>query len=148
MDKIHDTLADLSGGTPVWFTVAACILPVGILGQFLSAGLALFSDSGHWGLHAFLGGALFIPVTSLLTGSLIVARLRGFGWWAGLTFGLYVGQVILAAGSTPPLLWLHPFNGTLLFGAASIVLFKVERRVAAGKTARIHQGVERPIADR
>ncbi|SDA61993.1 DUF6220 domain-containing protein [Sinorhizobium sp. NFACC03] len=133
MDEIHDTLADLDAGTPVWFTFAACLLPVGILGQFLSAGLALFSDISLWELHAILGGGLSLPVITLLIGSLIVARLRGFGWWAGLMFGLYVGQVMLAAGSTPPLLWLHPFNGTLLFGAASILLFKVARRVAAGR---------------
>lgn len=133
MNKIHDTLVDL-GGTPVWFIVAARSLPIGILGQFLSAGLALFRDSGAWGLHAAFGGTLSLPVIALFTGTLFISRLRGFGWWAGLTFGLYMAQVLLAAGSSPSLLWLHPFNGALLLGAALILLVKIERRVAAGRS--------------
>ncbi|MCA1494195.1 hypothetical protein I6F11_25165 [Ensifer sp. NBAIM29] len=128
MEKPSDTFVDLGRGTPAWFMFAARILPVGILGQFLSAGLALFRDSSLWGLHATLGGALSFPAASLVAGALFVSRLRGFGWWAGLTFLLYLLQVILAAGSMPLLLSFHPVNGAFLLAASLVLLANVERR--------------------
>lgn len=131
MDKVHETFAELGRGTPAWFTVAARILPAGILGQFLSAGSALFSNNSLWGLHAALGGALSLPAVTLLAGALLVPRLRGFGWWSGLTFAFYLTQVGLAAGSLPLALSLHPLNGALLLVASLILLAKVERRRAA-----------------
>lgn len=133
MDKIHDTLFDLGRGTPSWFIFAARILPVSILSQFLSAGFALFGENSLWRLHAATGGALSFSVFVLFISALLIPRLRGFRWWGGLTVVLYVMQVILVAGAIPYFLALHPFNGALLLGAGSILLFKVERRVAAGK---------------
>jgi hypothetical protein len=122
--------SDLGRGTPGWFTVSAWILPGGIMSQFLSAGVALFHDSGLWGLHAALGGALSLPVIALLAGTLVVPRLRGFSWWAGLTCLLYFAQVALAAAALPLPLSLHAFNGALLLTASLVLLAKVERRRA------------------
>ena len=137
MKETHDTFADLSRGTPVWFTLSAKALPFGLLGQFLSAGMALFGNGVTWSLHATVGGALFLPVAALLGGSLLVRRLNGFGWWTGLTFILYLIQVALAVGSKPLQLSLHPFNGALLLTASLILLVKVERRRAqVGQTPR------------
>ena len=130
METEHDTFAELDRGTPCWFTAAARILPVGILTQFLSAGAALFGDSGLWRLHAALGGALFLPAAVLLGGAVFVARLRGFGWWAGLIVLLYLIQVVLAAMAAPASLALHPFNGALLLVASLVLAAKVERRSA------------------
>ena len=130
MAKIHDTFADLAQGTPVWFTLAARILPIGLFAQFLSAGSALFRDQSLWGLHGGMGGALSVPVLALLAGALVLPRLRGFGWWAGLTCLLYLTQVALAAGGSPLPLSLHPMNGALLLAASLILLAKVERRRA------------------
>ena len=110
MDKTHDTFADLDAGTPWWFTLSALALPIGLFGQFLSAGTALFRDAEMWGLHGAIGGTLAIPVLLLVGGAVLVRPLRGFGWWAGLTLVLYVLQIALAAGANPLPLSLHPFG--------------------------------------
>ncbi len=130
MEKSHDTFADLSRGTPVWFTLSARLLPLGLFTQFLSAGSALFHDQSLWGLHGAVGGALSAPVLTLLAGAVLVPRLRGFGWWAGLTFLFYLIQIWLAVGANPLGLSLHPVNGALLLTASLILLAKVERRRA------------------
>ncbi len=128
MAKIHDTFAELSLGTPWWFTLSARVLPLGVLGQFLGAGMALFRDGDLWDVHETLGLALVVPASLLWGGALLVFRLRGFGWWAGLSFLLYLTQVALSAGAAPLLLSFHPFNGALLLTASVILLAKVERR--------------------
>lgn len=130
MAKMHDTFVDLGGGTPGWFTFSARILPLGILGQFLSAGTALFRDADMWALHAAVGGTLFLPAATLLAGALYIPRLRGFGWWAGAVFVLYLVQVALAVGSMTLPLSFHPFNAGLLLTASLTLLAKVERRRA------------------
>lgn len=129
-NKVHDTFFDLEHGTPVWFSWAARLLPVGLLAQFLSAGTALFQNDELWGVHTAVGVLLVIPVLALIGGAVIVARLRGFGWWASLIFLLYLVQVVLAVGSEPFRLSLHPFNGALLLTASLVLLAKVERRRA------------------
>lgn len=126
MEKTHDTFTGLVQGTPVWFTFAARALPIGLFAQFLSAGTALFRDQSLWGLHGAIGGAMSVPVLVLLAGALVIPRLRGFGWWAGLTCLLYLTQVPLAVGANP----LHPMNGALLLTSSLILLAKVERRRA------------------
>lgn len=130
MGGTHDTFTDPGAGTPMWFTLAARILPIGILGQFLSAGTALFRDAELWGLHGAMGGALAVPILALAYGAVFLRRLRGFSWWAGLTLALYLMQVALAAGANPLALSLHPFNAALLLTASLILLAKVERRRA------------------
>ncbi len=144
MEKTHDTFRDLAAGTPGWFTFSARILPAGILGQFLLAGIALFRDGEMWGMHAALGGALSLPAGALLAGSLFVPRLRGFGWWAGLNFTLYVIQVALAAGPAPALLFLHPLNAGLLLASSLILLAKIERRRARHRPSQQCSGAVEP----
>ncbi|MFC6490284.1 DUF6220 domain-containing protein [Nitratireductor sp. GCM10026969] len=81
-------------------------------------------------MHAAIGVLFAIPALTLVGGALLVSRLRGFGWWAGLVFLLYLVQVVLAAGSEPLPLSFHPFNGALLLTASLVLLAKVERRRA------------------
>jgi len=130
MEKQHDTFIDLHLGTPVWFTLLARLLPVALFVQFVTAGLGLFLDTQLIGLHMTLGFILALPPLGLLTGALMVRRLRGFGWWAGVVFLLYLVQVALAAGGNPLPMSLHPANGALLLAASLVLLFKVERRRA------------------
>jgi hypothetical protein len=59
-----------------------------------------------------------------------VARLRGFGWWAGVITILYALQLVLASSGSGALA-IHPFNASLLLTASLIFLFKVERRRSA-----------------
>jgi|GEM_PF-1629250 len=127
MPKIHDTFDLLSEGTPWWFVLSARVLPFALFGQFLTAGLALFRDQDLWGLHEVLGLTLTAVVGVLASGSLLVARLRGFRWWAGLTGTLFLMQVAL---SEPQALAFHPVNGALLLAASLTLLAKVERRLA------------------
>ncbi|MCO5064359.1 MAG: DUF6220 domain-containing protein [Rhizobiaceae bacterium] len=128
--KMHDTFADLALGTPFWFTLSARILPIGLLGQFLSAGAALFRNANLWSLHTILGASLLISSIILLGGALLVRRLRGFAWWSGLVFVLYLAQIGLAAGTNPLMLSFHPFNGAMLLAGGLILLAKTERRRA------------------
>lgn len=130
MKKQHDTFAELHRGTPWWFTLSARLLPVGIVSQFLTAGTALFRDGELWGLHAAIGMVLLLPAAALLGAAILIPRLRGFGWWAGLTSLLYLTQIALAAGASPLPLSFHPFNGALLLTASLVLLFKIERRRA------------------
>jgi hypothetical protein len=128
MEKTHDTFTDLAAGTPLWFTLSARVLPPGLLAQFLSAGTALFRDGEMWRLHEAVGWSLSLPALALVGGALLLRRLRGFGWWAGLTCALYLTQVALAAEENLLPLSFHPFNGALLLTASLILLAKVERR--------------------
>ena len=98
--------------------------------SFLSAGTALFRDGGFWEAHASVGVLLALPALALAGGALSISRLRGFGWWAGLVFLLYLVQVVLAAGSQPLPLSFHPVNGALLLTASLVLQAKVERRRA------------------
>lgn len=122
----HDTFTDLSTGTPALFTLAARGLPILLGLQFLLAGQALFGGIG-WGTHASVGGLVMLPVAVLFGYSVLVPRLRGFAWWAGVVLVLYLGQVALAAAG-PAALAFHPLNAALLLTVSLIFLFKVERR--------------------
>ncbi len=130
MDTPHDTLTGLRLGTPAWFTALAWLLPLGLFGQFASAGLGLFLDPNLLGLHGALGAALSLPVLGLVAGAALIRRLHGFGWWAWTLLALYLVQVGLAAGRVPALLSLHPANGALLLSASLVFLAKLERRRA------------------
>jgi len=135
MERVHDTLRDLGQGTPGGFVLAARALPLGLLGQFLLAGQALFRDGEVWGAHAALGAALGLPVLVLLGGALLVGRLRGFAWWAAAVALLFGVQVGLGAAGDGLALSLHPFNGALLLAASLVLLAKVERRRGAAAIA-------------
>jgi Family of unknown function (DUF6220) len=125
----HDTLANVGLGTPAPFIAAAYSLPALLALQFLLAGQALFGGLS-WDLHGALGGAIAVPVFTLLLYSLSVPRLRGFGWWAGVLAVLYVLQLVLASSGLGALA-IHPFNAALLLTASLVFLFKVERRRSA-----------------
>jgi hypothetical protein len=130
----HDTLHDLGHGTPAPFIAATYSLPALLALQFLVAGQALFGGLS-WDLHGAVGGAIAIPVFTLLCYSLAVPRLRGFGWWAGVLAILYILQLVLAS-SGPGALAIHPFNAALLLSASLVFLLKVERR----RSAQTEQG--------
>lgn len=159
MEQRHDGVADAGTerGTgiamPVWFTFAARALVLGLLSQFLSAGTALFRDAGIWPIHGAVGGALSLPVLALAWGAFFLRPLRGFGRRAGLVLALYLTQVALAAGASPLLLSLHPFNASLLLTASLVMLAGVERRrhpgasgppASASRRALTGQGPARP----
>lgn len=84
MKKTDDAVTDLHFGTPRWFSFLAELLSIGIFSQFLSAGLGLFLNPGLLELHGGIGITLSVPMIALLAGALLVRRLRGFGWWAGI----------------------------------------------------------------
>lgn len=129
MDTLkHDTLHDLEHGTPALFIWSARALPAFLGAQFLLAGQALFGGMS-WDLHGLVGAIVGLPALVLAGGAVALSRLRGFGWWAGLTLILYVAQVWLAMADAGGLA-LHPFNGALLLTAALVLLAKVERRRA------------------
>lgn len=68
----------------------------------------------------------------VLRAVIFIPRLRGFNWWAGLVFTLYIVQFALAAGANSQPLAFHPFNGTLLLMTSLVLLAKVERRLTKG----------------
>lgn len=129
-DTAHDTLVDLGRGTPAWFTLSGRLLPAGLLAQFLTAGLALFGETGDWTVHTALGSAIAVLILCLAGGALAIPWLRGFGWWAWLAALLYLVQVALAAGDASRFLAFHPANGALLLTVSLVLLAKIERRQA------------------
>jgi Family of unknown function (DUF6220) len=78
MGKLNDTLAELDLNASGWLSFAARLLPTGQLGQFVTAGGALFNDTGLERLHALFGGALSLPAAALLSGAFLVSRLQRF----------------------------------------------------------------------
>ena len=113
---------------PGWFILLARLLPVGLVAQFLSAGLGLFHDGALLGLHGAVGFTLSLPVIGLVAAALLVPRLGGFRWWAGVVLALYSLQIALAAGAAPLALAFHPANGALLLTASLVLLARVERQ--------------------
>nr|WP_289852607.1 DUF6220 domain-containing protein [Mesorhizobium liriopis] len=91
------------------------------------AGRALFAGS-DFAIHAMLGSLLALPVLTLFLGALLVKRLRGFRWWAGILTVLTLVQFAPAAGDSSPLLAYHPLNGALLLIASLVLLAKIEHR--------------------
>lgn len=130
MTKIHDTLKGLELKTPRWFALSARLLPLGILAQFLTAGMALFSGVSDWALHKASGAVLSLPIILLLIGGFSIPRLRGFNWWIILILLLYILQVILASTGTLLALAFHPLNGALLLTASLVLVVKIDRRLA------------------
>ena len=126
MSELNSLVTNSSQKIPRWYPLLAWFFPCSVLGQFLIAGGALFRSADLWGIHAIIGGALFFPASALLVGTLYAPQLRTLRGWAGLTFFLYLVQVVLGAGSKPLLLSAHPFNGALMLGASLALLAKVE----------------------
>jgi hypothetical protein len=109
--------------------LAATALPVGVLGQYLLAGLALFHDPGLWAWHGAVGIGLVVPVVVLLA--------RGVG--RGAPIGLRVGATVVAllyavqlalvvVGRQQGWGWamgLHLFNAGLLLAVAVLLAGRV-----------------------
>lgn len=114
------------GMPPAWFVWLARLLPVGILGQFVSAGLGLFMDGAMLDLHATTGFVLSLPVLALLAGTFVLPSLRFLVLWMAPVLVLYVVQIMLAAGGGGLPLALHPANGALLLTAGLAFAAKVE----------------------
>ena len=82
---------------PGWFVSSARAVPIGILSQFLLAGLSLFGKASSWEAHATLGLLLALPVVILATIAWRKSEIRALRHWSGVLAGLYVFQVALMA---------------------------------------------------
>lgn len=123
--------AEEAAGASRTVALAALLVPVLLLAQFLLAGLALYGDTGLWGVHGAVGGTAAIPILVVLAGALRGGRNRHLRWWAGLQALLYVSQIgWVVADEASGLGWamaMHPLNGALLLTAALTILAKVLR---------------------
>ena len=115
---------------PRWFVAAAASVPLGILGQFLLAGLSLFVDAGTWEMHGALGSSLLLPIAAVAVGPRIKREIRPLRHWGGALAALYVLQVafIIAAENLGSGLSqaLHVFNAGLLLISALVIVAKIE----------------------
>lgn len=115
---------------PGWFVLAARLVPSGITGQFLLAGLGLFVDAELWGLHGMLGSALVLAIGATSVAPFIRSDIRPLRHWGavlGILYILQIGFIAAAEGSGSGLLRaLHVFNAGLLLVAASVIVAKIE----------------------
>jgi hypothetical protein len=115
---------------PRWLVFAACLVPLGILGQFLLAGLSLFRDSSYWEFHAILGSLLAIPIAVVALTPRFKREVRPLRHWAGMLGALYVLQVALIITSeeldSNLLQAAHVFNAGLLLVAGAVIVAKIE----------------------
>lgn len=120
--------------TPFWYGQLARAVPVGILLQYLLAGLGLFHDGRFWSWHGGLGLLLLLPITAMALAAWLGRAARPLRWWAGLLVALYLVQVALIAvgksSGSGVLQALHPFNGGLMLAVSLVLLAKVERNRA------------------
>lgn len=90
---------------------------LGVLAQFLLAGLSLFDSGTLWDTHIGVGYSVGYPLLlNVIFG--LLARLPRSAWGRlGLVFGLYVIQVFLPGlrTSLPLVAALHPINALLIF---------------------------------
>ncbi|WP_181703666.1 DUF6220 domain-containing protein [Chthonobacter albigriseus] len=104
-------------------TTAARVTPLGVMGQFLFAGLALFHDAAFWAFHGALGGLLALPIGIVLFAAYRQERHRTLLRPAGLLAVAYLVQLTLAglgqATDIGALLALHLVNAGLVLGAAA-----------------------------
>lgn len=101
---------------------AARFIPAAILGQFLLAGLGLFSDDRAWPWHGALGFSLILPLGLVLWASVTKEIARPWRGRAGILSCLYLLQPVLMisgqATGSGLLQALHPFNGALMLAAS------------------------------
>lgn len=112
---------------PGWVIWTAWIVVIGLLGQFLLAGLALFTVFAGWGAHRALGMALLLPILTVLVTSFWTQAARPLRWWGLVLSVLYLVQVMLAAVELEGVKALHVFNAPLVLLAATVLLVKIER---------------------
>lgn len=131
---IDQTLAPRSRSArlaPRWFALSAAVVPIGILGQFLLAGMSLFVDAANWSLHGALGSLLVLPIGVVAVAPLFRRQVRALRHWGGALGILYLLQIALIVSAesfgSGLLQALHVFNAGLLLVAALVVVAKVER---------------------
>lgn len=116
---------------PGWFVLAARLVPVGIVGQFLLAGLSLFVDAEIWGVHGMLGTALVFAIGVTAIAPFARSDIRPLRHWGAALGFLYILQIAFIATaenfSSGLLQALHVFNAGLLLVAASVIVAKIER---------------------
>lgn len=123
-----DQIAASQHRTPLWFVAFAWLVPAGVLGQFLSAGLGLFLDPTLLGLHGAVGFSLSLPAIGVAAGAFMVPHLRRLAPWAATVMLLYLVQVGLAAGGAALPMALHPLNAALLLTASLMLAARVQQR--------------------
>lgn len=111
---------------PGWVIWTAWVAVIGLLGQFLLAGLALFTGLADWGAHRALGVALLFPILTLVATSFWTPAARPLRWWGSVLAGLYLLQVMLATAELEGLKALHVLNAPLVLLAAVVLLVKIE----------------------
>lgn len=115
---------------PGWYVLAARLVPSGIGGQFLLAGLGLFVDADMWGVHGMLGSALALAIGVTAVAPFARHDIRPLRHWGAVLGALYLLQIALiiaAEGSGSGLLRaLHVFNAGLLLAAATVIVAKIE----------------------
>lgn len=131
MSAINATVDRLQRAAPSWFVFAARLVPAGIAGQFLLAGLGLFVDAEIWGLHGMLGMALVLAIGVTAIAPFARSAIRPLRHWGAVLGFLYILQIALIAmsesyGSGPPRA-LHVFNAGLLLVTAAVIVAKIER---------------------
>jgi mercuric ion transport protein len=99
------------------YVVMIGLFLIGVLTQFLLAGLSLFANGALWDVHIGVGYTVgFVLILNIIFG--LFARMPRAAWGRlGLVFGLYIVQTILPGLRTtvPLIAALHPLNALLIF---------------------------------
>lgn len=120
--------------------LAAWMVVVSTLLQFLFAGLALFQDGSMWACHVGLGFSLSLLILSMTIfsfSSRTFAHVRG---WLALLSLAYFLQICLiwitkSHGLSLPQA-IHPFNGSLILVVALTIARKLSSQAAVLLAAR------------
>lgn len=125
--------------------LAAYATLIGLFGQFVLAGLSLFTDAALWEAHVGLGFLLMLPIGAQLIATQGYPQHRPLRWWASITAILYGAQIVLIViGEDGPGLFkaLHVANAPLLLLAAFVLAAKIQRRARrAVRDATIRDGL-------
>jgi hypothetical protein len=127
------------------FSAASWLLVAGLVVQVFLAGLGVFDSPELFGLHATFGFALMaLPLLMLLCGLAGGVGRRSVGL-AGLLFGLFFLQSILASlrGQMPAIAALHPLNGFLIL-FISIAVARASFRLARSRDTADQDQAEVP----
>ncbi|MFD2263986.1 DUF6220 domain-containing protein [Lacibacterium aquatile] len=112
-------------------SLLAWSVPLLLLGQFLTVGLATFHDAALWGAHIALGSTIGLPVLILAILPWLMPQARPVRWWTLALLTIFLIQIGLAGAAESGLTLLaalHPVNAIVLMGTAVIVAMKLYRR--------------------
>ncbi|MGI6852182.1 DUF6220 domain-containing protein [Mesorhizobium sp. 1B3] len=112
---------------PRWFVLSAATVPLGILGQFMLAGLSLSVDLRFQGMHDTLGFLLAVPIGVVATAPFLRNEVKALRHWTGLLGILYLLQIVLAAAGSGLAQAVHVLNAGLLLVVAPVVVAKIAR---------------------